>query len=133
MAITQPKIQKILGRLGSTVIYRCRFRICNNISHINNTFYYSLQPHYLRRIFWCLTQLQGRSGWYFCMGSKLIDVSESPNVNSAGSIYLNHNSAHYEHILNCNSNLLIILYFALYELFPLRLTNIAYLEQKFAE
>ena len=34
------------------------------------------------------------------MGAKLIEALESPPVNNAGSIYLNHNGAHYKPILN---------------------------------
>ena len=34
------------------------------------------------------------------MGAKFIEALESPPVNNAGSIYLNHNGAHYEPILN---------------------------------
>ena len=38
IAITRPEIQQMLRKLGSRVIHRCRFRICNRILHINNTF-----------------------------------------------------------------------------------------------
>ena len=46
MAITRPEIQQMFGKLGSRVIHRCRFRICNRILHINNKFAEIWCPNY---------------------------------------------------------------------------------------
>ena len=61
---------------------------------------YLLQPYYYKRIFGYLVQTWVISGWYSQVeGAKLIDTVESPPVNIAGSIYINHNGVHYEPIL----------------------------------